>query len=116
MFLWLHLIFALILVISASMALLLPSGNQFYVMLARFCYLVFIVSGIILLPHAFVRTPIMTVVKVVAALGLIGILEVSFAKQKKGQLNKQFMMLVAIAMLIVIVIGFIVAGGRPFIR
>ncbi|MHA8110482.1 DUF1516 family protein [Lactobacillaceae bacterium Melli_B4] len=116
MFLWLHLIFALILVISVSMALLLRSGNQFYVMIARFCYLVFIVSGIILFPHAFNRDPLLTIVKVVIALGLIGMLEVTFAKQKKGQLTKQWLGIIAVTMLIVIVVGLILAGGRPFIR
>ncbi|MBW1604974.1 DUF1516 family protein [Lactobacillus sp. Sy-1] len=116
MVLWLHVIFALILLISTVMALSLKSGNQFYVMLDRFCYLIFIVSGIILFPHAWNRSPILAIAKVVAAVALIGILEVSFAKQKRNQLTKQWISILVVLVILVILLGVIIAGGHPFIK
>ncbi|UQS87228.1 YisL family protein [Nicoliella spurrieriana] len=116
MILWLHIIFALILIISTVMALSLRSGNQFYVMIDRFCYLVFLVSGIVLFPHAWDRNPILTVAKVVAAIILIGLLEMTFAKQKKHQLNKTWITTLAVLLIIVLLLGVILAGGRPFFK
>ncbi|MEJ6400001.1 DUF1516 family protein [Nicoliella lavandulae] len=116
MLLWLHLIFVLILIISASMGLLLRSGNQFYIMIVRVCYLVFIVSGILLFSHAWARDPFLTIVKIIVAIGLIGILEVSFAKRKRNQLTKQWIVIDVLAFIVVIIVGLLLAGGRPFIR
>jgi hypothetical protein len=115
MLLWIHIIGVLILILSAGWALWASHHNQIGMMIARLCYIVLMVTGGILFFKAFHRSPILDILKVILAFGLIGSLEMTFAQKVHQKLRRPVIMGVLGGGILVIILGIIVAGGRPFI-
>ena len=84
-------------------------------LVTRVCYLVSIVSGIVLMRFAFARNPLLTVVKILIAIGLIGLIEIAFAGKKDHRLSKPIVWSTLAALVLVTVAGFALAQFRPFI-
>ena len=96
MWLWLHLISWAVLAVAAGIALF-SRTRQFvmWTMIARVCYLVSI--------------------KILIAIGLIGLLEMAFADKKQQHLSKIIIWSAIAAFVLVTVVGFALAQFRPFI-
>ena len=116
MWLWLHLISWLVLIVAAGIALF-GHTRQFtlWTMITRVCYLVSIVSGIVLMRFAFSRNPLLTVVKILVAIGFIGLVEVAFAGKKKQHLSNPILWSTLAALILVTITGFALAQFRPFV-
>lgn len=116
MWLWMHLVSWAVLIIAAGIALF-SKTRQFllWTMITRVCYLVSIVSGIVLMRFAFTRNPLLTVVKILIAIGLIGLIEIAFAGKKDHRLSKPIVWSTLAALVLVTVAGFALAQFRPFI-
>lgn len=116
MWLWMHLVSWAVLIIAAGIALF-SKTRQFllWTMITRVCYLVSIVSGIVLMRFAFARNPLLTVVKILIAIGLIGLIEIAFAGKKDHRLSKPIVWSTLAALVLVTVAGFALAQFRPFI-
>lgn len=116
MWLWLHLISWAVLAAAAGIAIF-SRTRQFvmWTMIARVCYLVSIVSGVVLMRFAFDRNPLLTVVKILLAIGLIGLIEVAFAGKKQQHLSKAILWSALAAFALVTVTGFVLAQFRPFV-
>ncbi|MDN7144581.1 DUF1516 family protein [Liquorilactobacillus mali] len=111
--LWMHLFSWIVLLIVVLLAVFSRNGaGKLLKMIARICYMVAIISGIILLKYAWETSPVLAIVKVILAIGLIGFCEIYFSR-KKGVGNSIKALLVT-ATIVVGIIGFILAGGRPF--
>ena len=113
MWLWLHLISWAVLAVAAGIALF-SRTRQFvmWTMIARVCYLVSIISGVVLMRFSFNRNP---VIKILIAIGLIGLLEMAFADKKQQHLSKIIIWSAIAAFVLVTVVGFALAQFRPFI-
>ena len=116
MWLWLHLISWAVLAVAAGIALF-SRTRQFvmWTMIARVCYLVSIISGVVLMRFAFNRHHMLTVIKILIAIGLIGLLEMAFADKKQHHLSKIIIWSAIAAFVLVTVVGFALAQFRPFI-
>ena len=116
MWLWLHLISWAVLAVAAGIALF-SRTRQFvmWTMIARVCYLVSIISGVVLMRFAFNRNPMLTVIKILIAIGLIGLLERAFSDKKQQHLSKIIIWSAIAAFVLVTVVGFALAQFRPFI-
>ncbi|UQS84742.1 YisL family protein [Apilactobacillus apisilvae] len=115
MYLWIHLVFAIILVILISLSVFKQNNFKIYMMISRVTYLVFLITGIVLFFKAYSRDPLLAILKVLAALLFIGMLEMTFAEKTKGRLTKWMVISLFIALILLFIIGLITAGGRPFI-
>ena len=113
MWLWLHLISWAVLAVAAGIALF-SRTRQFvmWTMIARVCYLVSIISGVVLMRFSFNRNPMLTVIKILIAIGLI---EMAFADKKQQHLSKIIIWSAIAAFVLVTVVGFALAQFRPFI-
>lgn len=116
MFLWIHLIFAVLLIVLVITALCKKNNFKPYMMATRVSYLVFIVTGIVLFSKAFERDAMFTILKALSAIFLIGLIEMAYAQKTKKSLTVGLVMSLILVFALVIVIGLIVAGGRPFIH
>ncbi|RWZ61779.1 DUF1516 family protein [Lacticaseibacillus paracasei] len=116
MWLWMHLVSWAVLIIAAGIALF-SKTRQFmlWTMITRVCYLVSIVSGIVLMRFAFTRNPLLTVVKILIAIGLIDLIEIAFASKKDHRLSKPIVWSTLAALVLVTVAGFALAQFRPFL-
>ncbi len=114
MFLWIHLIFAIVLIALVIASLAKKQGYKPYMMMSRVSYLVFIITGVILFFKAFDRNPLFALLKVLIAILLIGLIEMTYAAKAKDQLTKGMIYSLVCGFVLVIIVGFIVAQGRPF--
>ncbi|MDN2452388.1 DUF1516 family protein [Lactobacillus sp. UCMA15818] len=111
--LWMHLFAWIVLLIVVLSAVHSKDGvGRLAKMIARICYVVAIISGIMLLTYAWKASPILAIVKVVLAIGLIGFCEIYFSREKN--FRSTIKVLLVATTIIVGVIGFVLAGGRPF--
>ncbi|MHC9537348.1 DUF1516 family protein [Dellaglioa sp. BT-FLS60] len=113
--LWIHLITWVVIAILVLLTVFTNSNTKIYQMITRLGYLVSIASGIMLLGYAWQDNPILTVIKLIGALVFIGLVEMTFARKNRNQLNKGIIYAVVICCIVVGVLGLILAGGRPFI-
>ncbi|WPQ67562.1 YisL family protein [Weissella paramesenteroides] len=114
--LWVHLMTWVVLIIVASLAVFTSNKRVSVIsmMIARLDYIVAIVTGIGLFHYAYQSNPILTIVKVILAILLIGIVEMSFAKKKRQQLNRNFAIVVIVLILLLGLFGMYLASGFPF--
>lgn len=115
MYLWIHLIFAILLIALVSLSIFKKKGFMPYMMISRVTYLVFIVTGAILFFKAYDRDPIFAILKILAALMFIALLEMTFAEKTKNRLTKGMIISLYCALILLFIIGFITAGGHPFV-
>jgi len=115
MWLWMHLITWVVLLIDLVLGMFIdPKKRTPFLMIARVGYVVMIVSGYMLMSVAFNRNPALTILKVVLAIGFIGITEMSFASAGKRSFKASWRWLVLGCAVVVGVLGFVLAQGRPF--
>ncbi len=113
---WVHLLFGLILLISVFIGLFgAAKRTPIWAMVARICYVVLIVSGIFMTKYAWDEKPILTVIKIVIAILVIGLIEMSFAKKTRGEISHGTIWLVILMILIVAGLGLWLSGGYPLI-
>lgn len=113
---WLHLIFGIILLVSMIIGLVSPAQKtKIWAMVTRVCYLVLIVSGIFMTKYAWSEKPVLTVVKIIVALLVIGLIEMAFGKKTKGQFSIGIMWMVIVMVLVVGGLGLWLSGGYPVI-
>ncbi|TPR19254.1 DUF1516 family protein [Apilactobacillus timberlakei] len=115
MYLWIHLIFAILLIALISLSIFKKKGFMPYMMITRVTYLVFIVTGTILFFKAYDRNPVFAILKALAAVMFIAMLEMNFAEKTKNRLTKGMVISLYCALILLFIIGFITAGGRPFV-
>lgn len=113
---WVHLVFGIILLFAVIMGLAGSADKaKIWAMVARVCYLVLIISGIMMTNYAWSEKPVLTVVKIVVAILVIGLIEMAFGKKTKGQFSKGIMWSVIAMCLVVGGLGFWLSGGYPII-
>lgn len=112
--LFMHL-FSWILLLSIVIYVICVKGktNKVVKMIARCCYIVAIISGIFLFKYAWMTSPFLAIIKVLLAVGLIAFCEIYFSNEKKMKGSLKFLLILFI--IIVGIIGFVLAGGRPFV-
>ncbi|WP_099973978.1 MULTISPECIES: DUF1516 family protein [Lactobacillaceae] len=114
--LWTHLITWVVIAVLVAIVLLGNSKyDRIYQMIVRLGYLVSIISGLMLFEYGWHRDPIFTTLKIVVALAFIALVEIGFARKKNGQLSNSTIYTVFAFCIVVGVLGFILAGGRPFV-
>ena len=113
---WVHFVTWIVLIIVAAIAVF--STNQkvsvISMMIARLSYIVAIITGIGLFQYAYQSSPVLTIVKIIFAILLMGIIEMSFAKKKQRRLNRNFAIGVIILILLLGLFGIYLASGFPF--
>ena len=111
---WFHLVFGIILLVAVVAGLIgSAQKTKIWAMIARLCYVVLIVSGIVMFKYAWGGNPVLTIVKVVAAILVIGLIEMSFAKKTKGEISTTLMWLVVVLVVVVAGLGLWLSGGYP---
>ncbi|MBM7616573.1 NADH:ubiquinone oxidoreductase subunit 2 (subunit N) [Weissella uvarum] len=114
-FLWIHLITWVVLIVVAAVAVL--SNNEkiskVCMMIARLCYIVAIGSGIPLFGYAYHQDPWLTLIKVILAILLIGIIEMTFARKRQHKLTSRFAFIVLLLTILLGMFGMYLAGGAP---
>ncbi|GEP23273.1 DUF1516 family protein [Lentilactobacillus diolivorans] len=115
--LWIHIISWVILAIAVILAFVGPTSQaKICQMIARVVYLFAIVSGVFLLPYAWGDNPILTVIKVLIALGLIAAIEIGFAKYNQKAVSKSVVWWLLCFVILVGVLGLFLSHGYPFIQ
>ncbi|AXX64778.1 DUF1516 family protein [Bombilactobacillus bombi] len=111
---WLHLVVGVVLFVAIIGGLLakVPQAKV-WVMIARICYIILIISGALMFSYAWHEHPILTIVKIILAVGLIGLIEMAFAKKLKKQFSRVMFYGALILAVIVVIIGFIMTDGFP---
>lgn len=113
---WVHFVTWIVLIIVVAIAVF--STNQkvsvISMMIARLSYIVAIITGIGLFQYAYQSSLVLTIVKIIFAILLMGIIEMSFAKKKQQRLNRNFAIGVIILILLLGLFGIYLASGFPF--
>lgn len=113
---YVHLIFGIILLFAVIMGLAGSADKaKIWAMITRVCYLVLIVSGIFMTKYAWSEKPVLTVVKIIVAILVIGLIEMAFGKKTKGQFSIGIMWMVIVMVLVVGGLGLWLSGGYPVI-
>lgn len=111
---WLHLIVVIILIIAVISGLRKNGQHpKVWAMIARLCYLMLLISGVVMLPYPWHEHPLLTIIKLLAALIFIGIIEMAFAKKQQHQLTSNWLWLMLLGAVIVITLGFWLTSGFP---
>ncbi|AUJ29953.1 MAG: DUF1516 family protein [Liquorilactobacillus hordei] len=111
--LWMHLVtWIVLLIVVFSVVFSKKDVSVAAKMIARICYVVALVSGIMLLGYAWEASPVLAVVKILLAIGLIGFCEIYFSQGHNWRSRTKALLLVTT--ILVGLLGFILAGGRPF--
>ncbi|WP_429970289.1 YisL family protein [Fructilactobacillus sp. Tb1] len=112
---WIHLITWIVLLIVTILALFSKSKKTSLIamMIARVCYLFAIVTGVLLISHAFPNHPLLTIIKVILGLSLIAIIEIAFANKNRMKLTPGLAWLVILFILIVGGFGLYLTSGFP---
>ncbi|UQS81671.1 YisL family protein [Bombilactobacillus folatiphilus] len=110
--LWLHLICGVILVVAALLGLW-SRNLQLWSMLARMDYLFLLLSGVMLIVHAWQAHPVLLIVKLVFVIIAIGILEMAFAKRRRNELSNSTRWLAVLLIVIVLGLGLWLTQGFP---
>lgn len=116
MLLWLHIALVLLLLVLLCLNLSRKNGSKICMMLIRVLYILFIIDGICLVPKAWERNAILTVVKILASVGLIGFLEFIMAQRMKNKMSSQLILALVIVLVAFIILGLFTAGFRPWIH
>ncbi|MCK8607420.1 DUF1516 family protein [Apilactobacillus ozensis] len=111
---WIHLLVAVLFIFTFVLGLVKHSGYTVYQMISRFCYLIFIVTGGFLAFKAFHRSPFLISLKIIIALIFIAALEYGFAKKNHKNLDQKTFKILIFIFVILILVGLLAAGGRPF--
>ncbi|WEV69528.1 DUF1516 family protein [Bifidobacterium sp. ESL0775] len=113
---WMHLIVGVVLIIAVAAGLLGPEkGTKIWAMIARVCYILIILSGVLMIVHAWHRNPVLLIVKLVLALAMIAFAEIGFAKKSKGAATAVAIWVPIALAVVVAVLGFVLTGGFPII-
>ncbi|WP_446002603.1 YisL family protein [Weissella viridescens] len=110
-FVWMHLITWLVLFVVVSVALFSKNEklSKVNMMVARIGYLFAIGSGFMLLPYAYNEHPGLTILKVVVAVALIGLIEMGFARKQRKTLHTRVAFIIILLILIVGLFGIYLA-------
>jgi hypothetical protein len=117
---WMHLIVGVVLIIAVVVGLLAPAQfTKICAMIARICYILIILSGIVMivmsLMHGPLQHPLLLIVKVVLALAVIGLVEIGFARKNKDSVLALDVWVPIVLIVVVVVLGFVLTGGFPII-
>ncbi|USS92846.1 YisL family protein [Fructilactobacillus ixorae] len=112
---WIHFLNWIGLLSAAVVALVStrPQISRVAMMVSRFCYLVAIGTGILLLPTGWQLHPGLTTIKVVMGLAVIASLEIAFARKRHHQLSKLLMLVVGCLLIVVAAYGLFLTHGKP---
>ncbi len=118
MVLWIHLLCWILLVVNVAIGLATSDlkKSENWAMVSRVIYVVAIISGILLFVATWKYHVMLSILKVVLALGLIAFIEIAFAQKQKGQLHASLIWWVAIFLVIVGIFGLYLSQGRPFLH
>ncbi|MDF7664461.1 DUF1516 family protein [Bifidobacterium sp. ESL0763] len=112
-FRWAHIGAAVVALAAMVIGILVPVGQlEAWAMVARICYIVLMVSAVPTLLHAWRANWFMTIVKVVAAFGLIGMCEVAFVHRLHGTSPLQALWMPLLFGVVVFVLGLWLARGK----
>ncbi|MDF7666187.1 DUF1516 family protein [Bifidobacterium sp. ESL0745] len=113
---WMHLVVGVVLVVAVAVGLLGPAKmTKIWAMIARVCYILIIVSGIVLIVHAWPHITVLLVVKIVLAIALIALAEIGFAKKSKDTASAVAIWVPIALVIVVMVVGLVVSHGFPLI-
>ena len=116
MFLWMHIALVIALLVLLFLDLKHKSGYRPYVMAIRIIYIIFILDGLWLYPIAWLRSPILSYIKVILSILVICFLEYLIVQRFKNQLSKRDVWIGIILMIILIILGLFAASFRPWIH
>jgi hypothetical protein len=111
--LWLHLAAGGLILLAVIITIIKDQAFKSVVMAARVGYLAAIISGSMLFSYAWGQQAVLTLLKVVIALGAIGFCEVLFARVQQFTWATKALVLVVI--LAVGILGMVLSGGYPLI-
>ncbi|USS89514.1 YisL family protein [Fructilactobacillus cliffordii] len=113
--LWVHFINWLVLFAAAGIALLSSNHklSTIFMMVARVCYIIAIVTGIIMMIHSWQSHPTLTLLKGILGLLVIASLEIAFAHKRRKQLSSKLMVIVLVLLIGVAAFGLYLTQGRP---
>jgi len=80
------------------------SANRFLI-LSRIGYVLIIVTGVYLATKTFSGNWWLTLIKAVLGIGMIGIIEIAFARQQESQLKRPVLVLLGVVMIATVVCG-----------
>ncbi|WEV41867.1 DUF1516 family protein [Bifidobacterium sp. ESL0682] len=113
---WMHLVVGVVLIVAVAVGLLGPAkGTKIWAMIARVCYILIILSGLLMIVHAWHRNPVLLVVKLILALAMIAFAEIGFAKKSKSAATPMTIWVPIVLAVVVAVLGFVLTGGFPII-
>lgn len=113
---WMHLVVGVVLIVAVAVGLLGPAKmTKIWAMIARVCYILIILSGIVLIVHAWPHITVLLVVKIILAIALIALAEIGFAKKSKDTASAAAIWVPIVLVVVVTAIGLVVSGGFPLI-
>mgnify|MGYP001227872682 CR=1 FL=1 len=112
--LWLHLLAAVILFGIIFITVIKKQALAAVVMTARIDYLIAIISGIMLFDYAWSKSPVLATLKGLAALVVIGLCEILF--KRVNQLTVLGRSLILMAVIVLIIFGLLLSAGYPLIN
>ncbi|POH13121.1 hypothetical protein BGL41_05545 [Fructilactobacillus sanfranciscensis] len=112
---WIHLITWMVILVTTIIALFSQSRKLSLISMTitRVGYLFAIVTGVLLVSHAFSNHPALTIIKVILGIVLIGIIEMAFATKNHKRLTLGLAWLVIFFILLVGGLGLYLTSGYP---
>ncbi|WEV52847.1 DUF1516 family protein [Bifidobacterium sp. ESL0704] len=110
---WMHIVAGVLVLLALVVGVLGPVGMvEGWATVARVCYVVLMISAVPTLVHAWRANWPATIVKIVAAIGLIGMCEVAFAHRLRGAAPLQTLWMPLVFGVVVFVLGLWLARGK----
>lgn len=113
---WMHLLVGVVLIVAVAAGLLGPAKmTKIWAMIARVCYILIILSGLLMIVRAWRHNPVLLVIKVALAIAMIAFAEIGFAKKSRGAVTAVAIWIPIVLAVLVLVLGFVLTGGFPLI-
>lgn len=111
---WMHLIVGVVLIVAVIVGLAGPAkGTKIWAMIARVCYILILISGILMFARAWREDPVLLVIKIMVALVFIGLAEAGFAKKTRGTAGLSALWIPLALGVVTFALGLALTGGFP---
>ncbi len=113
---WMHLFGGVVLVVSVAAGLLGPAKmTRGWAMIARVCYILIILSGVLMLARSWPHVDVLLVVKIILALVMIALAEIGFARKSKDAASAVAILTPIVLAVVALAFGLFLTHGFPIV-
>lgn len=113
---WMHLVGGVVLVVAVAVGLVGPAKmTRIWAMIARVCYILIILSGVLMIARSWPHVDALLVVKVILALAMIAFAEIGFARKSNDAVSAVAILMPIVLAVVVLALGLFLTHGFPIV-